>query len=130
MVTKYGMSEKLGPIALEGTGGRMTGGGYSEDRGFSPQVAKMIDDEVSDIIQQGKDRAHGVLTRHKDALDAISKKLLEVETLERDEYEALLKQYGVEIKDAYKDIYKEEDKHGDPSKSLETSQPTEVKTEE
>ncbi|PIY58551.1 MAG: cell division protein FtsH, partial [Candidatus Yonathbacteria bacterium CG_4_10_14_0_8_um_filter_43_17] len=38
MVTKWGMSETLGPIAYEGTGGRMIGGGASEDRGYSPQV--------------------------------------------------------------------------------------------
>lgn len=123
MVTKYGMSEKLGPVALEGMGGRMVGGGYSEDRGYSPQVAKMIDDEVSRLIEEGKEKARQILTDHREALDAISKKLLEVETLEREEYEELLKQHGVEIKDAYKDIYKDEDRIGDPSKSLE-NQPT------
>lgn len=120
MVTKYGMSEKLGPVALEGTGGRMIGGGMSEDRGYSDEVAKMIDDEVSRIIEEGKTRAREVLTTHKTALDAISKKLAEVETLEREDYETMLKQHGVEIKDAYKDIYKDEEKVGDPTKSLET----------
>jgi cell division protease FtsH len=121
MVTKYGMSEKLGPVALEGMGGRMIGGGASEDRGYSPQVAKLIDEEVARIIQEGKDKAVEILTTHRKALDAISKKLMEVETLERDEYEALLKQYGVEIKDAYEEMYKEETKAGDPTKALEKS---------
>ncbi len=108
MVTKYGMSDKLGPIALEGHGGRLIGGGYSEDRGYSPEVAKLIDDEVSRIIDEGMNRAREVLTKHKAALDVISKKLAEVETLEREEYEVLLKQYGVEIKDAFKAKYGEE----------------------
>ena len=120
MVTKYGMSA-LGPIALEGTGGRMIGGGMSEDRGFSPQVAKQIDDEVSRIIEEGKETAREVLTKHRKALDAISKKLFEVETLEREEYEALLKQEGVEIKDAYKKDREEEEKMGDPTKAIEVS---------
>ncbi len=108
MVTKYGMSDKLGPIALEGHGGRLIGGGYSEDRGYSPEVAKLIDDEVSRIIDEGMNRAREVLTKHKAALDVISKKLAEVETLEREEYEVLLKQNGVEIKDAFKAKYGEE----------------------
>jgi cell division protease FtsH len=108
MVTKYGMSDKLGPVALEGHGGRLIGGGYSEDRGYSPEVAKLIDDEVSRIIDEGMNRAREVLTKHKDALDAISKKLAEVETLEREQYEVLLKQHGVEIKDAFKAKYGEE----------------------
>lgn len=101
MVTKYGMSP-LGPIAFEGTGGRMIGGGLSENRGYSPQVAKSIDDEVAKIIQEGKDRAREILTKYRTALDVIAKRLAEVETLERDEYEALLKQEGVPINDAYK----------------------------
>ncbi len=118
MVTKYGMSEKIGPVALEGTGGRMIGGGYSEDRGFSPQVAKTVDEEVSRIIEEGKTRAKEALTTHIDALHAISKKLAEVETLEREEYEALLKQHGVEIKDAFKEKYGHEREVGDPSSAL------------
>jgi cell division protease FtsH len=118
MVTKYGMSEKLGPNALEGTGGRMIGGGYSEDRGYSPQVAKMIDDEVALIIEEGMAKAKAALTTHIDALHAISKKLAEVETLEREEYEMLLKQHGVEIKDAFKAKYGHDRDAGDPSVAL------------
>jgi cell division protease FtsH len=116
MVTKYGMSN-LGPIALEGTGGRLIGGGVSEDRGYSPQVAKAIDDEVQRIIEEGKEKAREVLSTHRDALDKISEKLMEVETLEREEYEALLKQYGVTIQDAYRDELQETLNLGDPSKA-------------
>ncbi len=119
MVTKYGMSA-LGPVALEGTGGRMIGGGMSEDRGYSPQIAKAIDDEVSRIIQEGKDRAKEILTKYRPALDVISKRLAEVETLEREEYEALLKREGVEIQDAFKKQREEDAKLSDPSKLLES----------
>lgn len=118
MVTKYGMSD-LGPIAFEGTGGRMIGGGMSEDRGYSPQVAKAIDDEVQKIIEDGKNKAREILTKYRTALDVISKRLAEVETLEREEYEALLKREGVEIQDAYKKQREEEEKVGDPTKVLE-----------
>lgn len=119
MVTKYGMSEKLGPVAFEGMGGRLIGGGVSDDRGYSPEVAKLIDDEVSRIIEEGMNRAKEVLIKHKDALELISKRLVEVETLEREEYEALLKRCGVEIKDAFKDVYKDDEKIGDPTRGLE-----------
>lgn len=119
MVTKYGMSA-LGPVALEGTGGRMIGGGVSEDRGYSPQVAKQIDDEVAKIIEDGKNKAREILTEYRTALDRIAKKLVEVETLEREEYEQLLKAEGVPINDAYKEEIKKEEKVGDPTKALET----------
>lgn len=119
MVTKYGMSD-IGPIALEGTGGRMIGGGLSEDRGYSSQVAKAIDEEVAKIIEEGKETARRVVTENREALNAISEKLVEVETLEREEYEELLKEAGVKIQDAYREEREKEEKLGDPSKALET----------
>jgi cell division protease FtsH len=109
MVTKYGMSN-LGPIALEGTGGRMIGGGMSEDRGYSPQIAKAIDDEVSKIIEEAKQKAKDILTKYRGALDVISVRLAE--------YESLLKSEGVEIQDAYKKQREEEEKEADPTKGF------------
>ena len=129
MVTKYGMSKTLGPVALEGTGGRMIGGGLSEDRGYSLEVAKQIDDEVRAIIEEGKKRAREIITKHRGALDAIAKRLLEVETLEREEYEAILKVQGVEIQDAYKSMREKEERMGDPSKALEINPDTDTLAE-
>jgi cell division protease FtsH len=117
MVTKYGMSS-LGPIALEGTGGRMIGGGMSEDRGYSPQIAKAIDDEVARIIDEAKTKARDILTKYRTALDVISVRLAEVETLEREEYEALLKREGVEIQDVYKKQREADAQVADPTKIL------------
>lgn len=119
MVTKYGMSDLLGPVAFEGTGGSMIGGGMSESRGYSSQVAKSIDEEVSRIIEEGKEKARVILTEHRAALDAISKRLVEVETMEREEYEGLLKKNGVEIKDAYEEMYGEKRTVADPTRSIE-----------
>lgn len=128
MVTKFGMSN-LGPVALEGTGGRLIGGGMSEDRGYSPQVAKQIDDEVARIIEEGKQKAREILLKHRTALDVISRKLVEVETLEREQYERLLQEQGVEIKDAYKKEREEEERAGDPTKSLEPPTEEEIEAE-
>lgn len=102
MVVRFGMSEKFGPIALEGTGGRLIGGGISEDRGMSEARAKEIDEEVSRIMQEARARAEEILQSHRKALDAIAHKLMEVETLERDAYEAILKHEGVVLNDAYR----------------------------
>jgi cell division protease FtsH len=120
MVTKYGMSDILGPVALEGTGGQMIGGGMSENRGYSSQVAKAIDEEVAKIIEAGKASAKEILTKYKPALIAISERLIEVETMEREEYEALLKREGVEIKDAYEEMYGEKKDSADPSSTVAT----------
>lgn len=128
MVTKYGMSQ-LGPIAFEGTGGRLIGGGISEDRGYSPQIAKAIDDEVHKIIEEGKSRAREILTKYRSALDTISKKLVEVETLEREAYEVLLKAEGVPINDAYKEARLAEEKMGDPTSALEIEPATDTEVE-
>lgn len=113
---------------MEGTGGRLIGGGLSEDRGYSQQIAKAIDDEVAKIIEQGKEKAREILEKHRTALDVISKKLVEVETLEREEYEVLLKAQGVEIQDAYRDARLAEEAIGDPTKALETEMINEAKT--
>ncbi len=119
MVTKYGMSDKLGAVAFEGSGGRLIGGGVGEDRGYSPDVAKSIDEEVSKLISTGMETAKEILSQNRKALDAISMRLLEVETLEREEYEAILKAEGVEIKDFYRDQRLEEERLGDPTSAIE-----------
>jgi cell division protease FtsH len=94
----------------------MIGGGMSENRGYSAEVAKAIDEEVAKIIEDGKSTAKEILTKYRPALEAISMRLVEVETMEREEYEALLKQQGVEIKDAYEEMYGEKRQGADPSK--------------
>lgn len=100
MVTKYGMSE-LGPIAYESEGTQLVSGAPHEPRGYSPDIAKAIDDEVARLIREGRATAKDILTTHRAALDGIAAKLLEVETLERTEYEALLREYGVHVANAY-----------------------------
>ena len=118
MVTKYGMSDELGPVAWEGTGGRLIGGGMSENRGFSPEYAQTIDREITRIVAEAKQKAKEILESHREALDAIAHRLVEVETLERDEYEQILKDHNVTINDAYKEKYGIDPDDPDPSKTL------------
>ena len=88
MVSRYGMSDKLGPVAF----GETTATGEIR---YSQDVAAKIDAEVARIIDEAKDRAKEVLTKHRAALDAMSEKLVEVETLEREEFEKLLIANGI-----------------------------------
>lgn len=88
MVARYGMSDVLGPVAYAAD--RAYGeGGYSQD------IASKIDAEVARIIDEAKGRARTVLTEHRGALDAIAERLVEVETLEREEFEKILIANGI-----------------------------------
>ncbi len=99
MVTRYGMSDSMGPIALENDGGRPIFGGKGvESKDYSPEVAARIDAEVSRIMKEALAKAEDVLTTHRKALDQMSKKLIDVETLERKEFEELLILNGIEPK--------------------------------
>ncbi len=97
MVTRWGMSEVIGPIALVDSGGRPQYGEITE-REFSETVSTKVDAEVSRIINDGLKSAEKVLTEHKKAFTAIALKLIEVETLEQEEYEKILTVYGIELK--------------------------------
>ena len=118
MVTKYGMSEAVGPVALEATGGRLISGELNEQREYSDEVAKLIDDEVKHIIHTAKQKAKEILTTYRAALDVVAERLIEVETIEREEYEAILRQQGVPIADAYEEMYGTPTDAPDPSKAL------------
>ena len=90
MVTEFGMSEKLGPLAF---GKRdelvFLGREIGEQRNYSDDVAKQIDEEVRAIIDRGYARAMDVMTRYKDRLTQLAERLVAEETLEQDEFEKL-----------------------------------------
>lgn len=95
MVTKYGMSDKMGPMALEMTPGRTLFGAGIEPGELSQDVAAKIDEEVKDIIMEAYRRGEEVITTHRKVLDAIAKVLVEVETIERDDFEKILIAHGI-----------------------------------
>ncbi len=95
MVTKYGMSDHLGPVALEGQSGKVLFGQGVGDKSFSEKVGSEIDAEVSKIMKDAMERADKTIGENKNLLDAIAKRVMEVETMERAEFEDLLKAHGV-----------------------------------
>ncbi|MFA6076481.1 MAG: ATP-dependent zinc metalloprotease FtsH [Candidatus Paceibacterota bacterium] len=97
MVTRWGMSDVIGPVALVGGGGRVQ---YNEtpEKEYSENVSAKVDAEVSRIISDGIKSAEKVLIEHRKAFDAIAQKLIEVETLEQKEYENILTLHGIMLK--------------------------------
>jgi len=96
MVAKYGMSEKLGPMAFEGQLGRpMFGYGFDGGADYSERFGAVIDDEVARILSEAEKKAEEILTKHRPALNAIATHLIETETIEREEFEKLLIANGI-----------------------------------
>ncbi len=104
MVTKYGMSEKMGPVALEGAGGRVLFGRGMDDREFSERVGSEVDAEVSRIMTEAHKKAEDILKKNRKALDAISKRLIEVENIEQAEYEKIILAFGILPKKKKKEL--------------------------
>ncbi|MEK7078096.1 MAG: AAA family ATPase, partial [Patescibacteria group bacterium] len=92
IVTEYGMSEKLGPVTY-GDKEHMVflGKELSEQRNYSEQVATKIDEEVSGLIKKAYATALKVIKDQRGLLDKIAKVLIEKETIEQSEFEALIK---------------------------------------
>ena len=87
MVTRWGMSDKLGPVTLAPRDGSFLGGGepaYYPGAGkpYSEATAKLVDDEVQRILQECYQEAVRLLTKHRRELDLLAKALLEQETLD------------------------------------------------
>ena len=98
MVTRYGMSEKIGPVALQAASGRVMFGSGVNDRDYSERVAAEIDSEITRIMTEARSQAEKVLTDHKKVFEMIAKRLIEVETIEREEYEKILVAQGISMK--------------------------------
>ncbi len=95
MVTRWGMSDEIGPVALESDGGKTMFGQGVGQREHSEAVSAKIGSEVKKIMDNAKARAEEVLTEHRKALDAVAKKLLEVETLEQEDYNTIIIAHGI-----------------------------------
>ncbi|HQP59665.1 MAG TPA: ATP-dependent zinc metalloprotease FtsH [Anaerolineaceae bacterium] len=90
MVTRLGMSDQLGPMVY-GQKEELIflGREISEQRDYSEAVAERIDQEVRRLVNEAYMEARRILTQYRQELDAVANKLLEVETLSREEFEAI-----------------------------------------
>jgi cell division protease FtsH len=89
--TDYGMSATLGPRTFgEKEEMIFLGREIHEQRDYSEKIAEKIDQEIETLIIQAKDRAKGIVTAQKAALDEVARALIERETLEKEEFEAIV----------------------------------------
>ncbi|MDP9384494.1 MAG: ATP-dependent zinc metalloprotease FtsH [Actinomycetota bacterium] len=91
MVMRFGMSEKLGPRVFGHDHGQpFLGREFSSEPDYSDELAREIDDEIRRIVEAAHQQAKDILVEHREALTTISELLLKRETIEREEFEALL----------------------------------------
>jgi cell division protease FtsH len=94
MVTEYGMSSDLGPRSYGGSGSQSVflGREIGEQRDYSERYAQIIDDEVKRILDHNYERALDLLRENRDKLEQLVEYLIEHETLDRAQFEALMEQ--------------------------------------
>ncbi len=98
MVTRFGMSEKLGPVALgRSQGGMFLGRDIAAERDFSEETAATIDEEVSQLVEEAYRRATAVLTENRSVLDELAEMLVERETVDAEELQELLVRSDVKV---------------------------------
>lgn len=98
MVTRFGMSDRLGPVALGRQQGNMfLGREIAAERDFSEETAAAIDDEVRNLVDQAYRRAKMVLTENRAVLDNLADMLIEKETVDAEELQRLLEKSDVKV---------------------------------
>ena len=91
MITKYGMSEKLGPIAFGSDNDEVfIGKDYNHMRNYSENIAATIDEEVERIITDAYKRTEKILTEHIDQLHIVSEALIKLEKIDKEQFESLM----------------------------------------
>ena len=91
MVTRYGFSEKLGPVVYGNDQSEVfLGRDLGSSRDYSDRVAGEIDDEVREIIEKAYDKATAILQMHMDQLELLAKYLMIHEKIEKDDFETLM----------------------------------------
>ncbi len=91
MVTRYGMSEKLGPINFGSSNNEVfLGKDYSQTRNYSETIAALIDQEMDDIIRNAYSRTEKILSEHMDKLDLIAQILMKKEKIDGKEFKDLM----------------------------------------
>lgn len=99
MVVKYGMNEKVGPVAYDFEGGRVVAGQtYMGERTASEETAALVDREVGKLMNESLEKAEALLKEKSVALAQMSDELIKTETLEREEFEKLLILNGIKPK--------------------------------
>ena len=97
MVTRFGMSDKIGPVAFASDSDQVfLGRDYGSTRNYSEEVASAIDEEVQTFITDAYDKTMEILTRNRDKLEKVAQKLLEVEKIDAEQFKELMQEEAEE----------------------------------
>ncbi len=92
MVTRYGFSERLGPVVYGGDPAEtFLGRDFVQGKGYSEAIASEIDNEIRDIVDEGYETARRILSEHMAQLHAVAKVLMEREKISGEEFDILMK---------------------------------------
>src|SRR5699024_4052747 len=115
MITQYGMSDKLGPMAYESDDEVFMGKDLGKTKNYSEEIATKIDKEMQDMLNETYNQAKNLLTNNIDLLHTLAKELLDKETIDAQEFEIL-----------YQRHLEKQNKNGvEPPEELERVQETE-----
>ncbi len=91
MVTRYGFSDKLGPVVYGSQSEVFLGRDFTQSRNYSEQIATDIDVEIRNIVEECYDRCSAILEEHMDKLHVVANRLMTVEKIDGDEFQKLMK---------------------------------------
>ena len=91
MITRFGFSDKLGPVKYGGSDEVFLGRDYGHTQNYSEATASLIDEEIKNIVNEGYKKCEEILTEHKDQLEELAQYLLEHEKINGDDFDLLMK---------------------------------------
>ena len=125
MITKYGFSEKLGPVSFSSSDEVFLGRDFSTRQNYSEEVASEVDHEIRTLLTQCYAETKKILQDHDDAFERVAQALLLVETLDGDQFERLFtgeadpESIRQEIESENKEIARKNKKEAEESRRLE-----------
>lgn len=122
MVTKYGMSEKLGPIAFGGGNDEVfIGKDYNHVRNYSETIASAIDEEVEKIISNAYNRTEKILNEHIDKLHLVAETLVKLEKINEQQFNGLMEN-GVLPEEPEKKVFEEKKAEAEEKAEVDKTQ--------
>jgi len=99
MVLKYGMSDKLGPRQYgDNQGTIFLAQEIHDKKNYSEKTAELIDEEINRLLREAEQKAHDIITKHRDQMEALVKALMEKETIEQEAFVEIVGK-GVHVED-------------------------------
>ena len=135
MITKYGFSEKLGPVSFSSSDEVFLGRDFSTRQNYSEEIASEVDREIRRMLDECYDETRRILIEHDDAFERVAQALLLVETLDGDQFERLYtgetdpEGIRAEVEDEAREIADKNKKEAEEAKRIEEQEKRERQDE-